>query len=126
MKIVLFIFMLAFSTLTMANCPVDPSDATEIQNTISNSETCYEAVYAAENCAWGSSIDVGFVNAAIKICDSERGPLSAVDQAAYDDLVEKCYKKYENEQGTMYLSAAAFCALKVADVYSSVFSSIED
>lgn len=124
MKTVLLLSVLILSNFAMADCPVDASNAEAIQTALDNTTSCYEAVNIAENCAWGSSMDVGFTATAQKVCDTSRPALTPLQQSIYDGLVLECGEKYKNEQGTMYRSAAGFCALKVAETFASIFSPV--
>lgn len=117
--------MLSFSSLILAECPIIDFDATSIQIAIDNASTCYEAADIAKECAFGSSIDVQFVGSALKTCEKDFVSISELEIATYNGLVNQCYKKYANLSGTMYRSFESFCALSVAEAFSSVFSTIE-
>ena len=118
----------ALSSVSFADeCPVkDTMDGEKIISTIAAAKSCYEASTVAESCAWGSSMDVQFVGAALKTCEKDFTKISKSNRAMYNALVSDCGKKYAKQQGTMYVSMTAFCSLSVAKTFSGIFSPIEE
>jgi hypothetical protein len=92
---------------------------------IKAAKSCYDADQIATQCAWGSSADVEIAGAAGDICaNAFRGKLTAVDKKAYLTLIHKCQIKYANIQGTMYISAEAFCEESVGKLLSDLYSPV--
>ena len=102
-------------------CPVDDSNSDNIRRAIGSSESCHEAATIAESCAYGSSIDVVFAGDAVDVCERDFTHISMPQRETYQALVSQCRTKYEKEEGTMYRSAAAFCALQIARAFSSAY-----
>ncbi len=98
----------------------------KVDKAISSSSSCYEAKAFAESCAMGSSIDLQIGHSAEKKCANDfLRKLSKVDKDIYQKLLKKCDEKYEKMQGTMYMSASAFCRLDVAALFSNLYTSAE-
>ena len=117
-KIILSLLVLVASQILPAvECS---SEAEVIISQISSSKSCYEASQIAQECAWGSSIDVQFVGAASEICLANYDSWSDKHKIILSTLSEDCNKKYENEQGSLYRSMNAFCYLGVVEVLSSL------
>jgi hypothetical protein len=77
------------------------------------------ALKVAEACAYGASADVQFGAAVEKKCEGDfLAGLKAPRKQAYAREMGVCDRKYRNQSGTMYLSAAAFCRAEVARRYS--------
>ena len=77
------------------------------------------ALKVAEACAYGASADVQFGAAVEKKCEGDfLAGLKAPRRQAYAREMGVCDRKYRNQSGTMYLSAAAFCRAEVARRYS--------
>ena len=77
------------------------------------------ALKVAEACAYGASADVQFGAAVEKKCEGDfLAGLKAPRKQAYPREMGVCDRKYRNQSGTMYLSAAAFCRAEVARRYS--------
>ena len=77
------------------------------------------ALKVAEACAYGASADVQFGAAVEKKCEGDfLAGLKAPRKQAYARKMGVCDRKYRNQSGTMYLSAAAFCRAEVARRYS--------
>ncbi len=122
MKTVFFLLAVALSCTyshqaQAVNCP---ADAYEIEQMISSAGSCYEAVKIANECAWGSSVDVGLAGAASDICLKNYAQWSNKHKMVLATLAEDCDAKYAGQQGTMYLSMNAFCKLGVIQVISDL------
>ncbi len=119
LKSALFVLTILFSQLVASAECIDANgediySRPEIFSVlIENSETCYEAKQLAEACAYGSSLDAMTAGLAYGVCESE---LQAQDPS--QELVKLltkmeglCADKYEQMDGTMYISMNAFCYL---------------
>ncbi|MFN3695880.1 MAG: hypothetical protein ACK4VO_00455 [Pseudobdellovibrio sp.] len=119
--IVSFSAMQAFAL----DCPVQfGSDnyIDDVANKIQASKSCYDAVELAEACAMGSSIDAAIMPTAERKCGKDFWKkLTSQEKQSYNKLQSKCDTKYNNMQGTMYVSAKAFCKLNVAKLYSDLY-----
>lgn len=119
----LSLFALLLSVNAMAvDCP---SSAEEVQLQIEQQTECYFAAQIARECAWGSSIDVQFVAAATEKCMDFEPKMKRSDKKMYKSLMNKCAKKYENEEGTLYRSMHAHCTLNVIELMHNLFSPVE-
>ncbi len=129
MKLFAALVVLIASNVALAGeCPV--TDLTDYQTNvitlIEATKTCREAADLAENCAFGSSMDVGTTGAAMNVCEKDFGSkLKKSEQRTYSSLLNKCNSKYANMQGTMYMAAAAFCRLSVSQLYSNLYTPAE-
>jgi hypothetical protein len=111
---------------TESACPVPSYDADKIGEALDKAQTCYDAANIAERCAFGSSIDVGFVAQATEVCTQGFGKMSAEDTAAYKRLLDACAKKFEDSEGTLYRSMAAFCMLEVTKTFVEFYPETEE
>jgi len=94
----------------------------EVGKAIRAAETCDQAAEVAKVCAMGSSGDTQIAMAAERKCGLDFWrKLTRNDRAIYNSIQAKCNRKYEKSEGTMYISAAAFCRLRVAELYSSLY-----
>jgi hypothetical protein len=103
-----------------SSCPVD-GDADKILEAIEGGGNCYTAAGIAESCAYGSSLDVQFVAAATEVCSAGFGAMDAGTRQTYDYLVQRCWEKYENQEGTLYRAMAAHCTLEVTRLAATLF-----
>lgn len=93
------------------------NDPDAFQTEIASKEYCFQAVDLAESCAYGSSLDVSTAGIAYDICDGElkkQNP-SKEDLTLLSSMKDRCTKKYENEDGTMYRSMNAYCHLSAIE-----------
>ena len=75
---------------------------------------------------WGASGDGAITPVAERKCGLDFwNKLTASDKKIYNGLQAKCDAKYKDMQGTMYISAAAFCRLRVARLFSDLYSPAE-
>lgn len=121
MKLLLPILIL-FSSLFAIACPKDINDIDGIYEAIKESTSCYKASDIANQCSRQSASDASLVALAVEVCEKELPELSLVDSVVFDRMKNQCYKKYENEEGGQYESAASFCKLKVVNTFVSVFA----
>ncbi|MCE9574520.1 MAG: hypothetical protein K8W52_15335 [Deltaproteobacteria bacterium] len=82
-------------------------------------KSCGEASQIAEGCMMAASGDVAIAGRATEICRKDFARNKA-DKALFTKLTQRCEKKFRGMDGTMYISARAFCALDVARLLSSL------
>ena len=104
-----------------SSCPVDGFDADKILEAIEGGANCYTAAGIAESCAFGSSLDVQFVASATDVCSAGFSAMPAGIRQTYDALMSRCWEKYENQEGTLYRSAAAYCTLEVTRLAATLY-----
>jgi hypothetical protein len=108
-----------------SSCPIADYDADKISAAIDGAGSCFVAAGIAESCAYGSSLDVSFVASATAICESGFGSMIEADKSAYETLLGKCAKKYENTEGTLYRSMNAYCDLEVTKLFTALYPESE-
>ena len=112
-----------------AECPVEmltDGYLDNVEKAIASKTSCYEAVEIAESCAMGSSMDSAIAGTAeVKCTATFQKKLNRADARTYASLQKKCNDKYKDMQGTMYISAAAFCRLNVSQLYSNLYTPAE-
>jgi hypothetical protein len=111
MKTLLLAFALVLSSTAFAQEVTCSPDAGEIIASIEATTTCYDASTIAENCAWGSSVDVGIAGAAYDVCLKEAGKLTSADKKLLSTMEKRCEKAWANREGSLYRSAHSFCKL---------------
>jgi hypothetical protein len=85
--------------------------------------TCDAAMALFDACAYGGSGDAGLGAAVIENCEAGfAAKLSGAQRKAYDKEMKACVAKYRGKEGTMYISAAAFCRAGVAQRYARRFA----
>jgi hypothetical protein len=99
-------------------------DADKIGEALEGAQTCYDAANIAERCAFGSSMDVGFVAQATAVCTKGFGNMTGEDATAYKRLLDACAKKFEDAEGTLYRSMAAFCMLEVTKTFTEFYPEV--
>jgi len=121
-------FLLAGSALA-TECPFQIASDNYVEDVLSaidKAETCNQASELAQACALGSSIDTTIAGQAEQKCDADfQKKLSKTERTTYDRLQKKCLKKYEAMEGSMYRSFHAFCRLRVAELYSTLYTPAE-
>lgn len=118
-KLILIAVTCVLSVRALAqDCPFQgPTDSQEILNAIRSTTSCGNASEVAESCAWGSSKDVEFVGAAVKVCMASM-VLSQTESGLLSVLEDKCDQKFRNALGTMYIAMNAFCHLDAVKLFS--------
>lgn len=82
---------------------------------LSEAKSCEAAVAKIHECAWGSSADTQLAPIVISKCEKTFFyKLSPAAKKAYGDEMQLCAYEYAQQQGTMYMSAAALCQVDVA------------
>lgn len=108
-----------------AECPVD-FNVEAILQALNLAQSCPEAINISRACAFGSSFDVQTTSIAAKACLAEIAPsLTERDLAILDRLLVACQEKYAAQDGTLYRSAAAFCALEVIEGFHAALTPAE-
>ncbi|MBR1149809.1 hypothetical protein [Bradyrhizobium sp. JYMT SZCCT0428] len=81
--------------------------------------SCNRAMQIASACSGGATGDVGLTDAVEEKCEGDfLARLKRAQKKAYQREKDACDRKYSGEEGTMYISFAAFCRAKVAQRYS--------
>ncbi|MBR1248998.1 hypothetical protein JQ609_18940 [Bradyrhizobium sp. AUGA SZCCT0169] len=81
--------------------------------------SCNRAMQIASACSGGATGDVGLTDAVETKCEGDfLARLKAQQKKAYQREKDACDRKFSHEEGTMYISFAAFCRAKVAQRYS--------
>ena len=110
--------------LSLGSCPVWAEDcpATSRDDVIAAMEkapSCSRAMEIASACSSGATGDVGLTDAVEARCEGDfLGRLNARQKRTYQREKDACDRKYSRQEGTMYISFAAFCRAKVAQRYS--------
>ncbi len=109
-----------------AECPVSPETENYLDKVVAeiqNAGGCLGAVGVAESCALGASGDGKIVAAVVPVCEAGfLTKLTTNERNSYENLLSKCFKKYENLSGSMYYSAALFCAMDVTRMHFQIFT----
>lgn len=112
------------------DCPVTehgPDYIDKVNRAIKAAKGCEQGAEIAEACAFGASGDLGIASVAERKCGLDFwSKLSAAEKQVYNGLQAKCDAKYKGFDGTMHLSANAFCRLGVARLYSSLYRPVDD
>lgn len=102
-----------------AECPFEPLEREKIVAAIAGAATCPAAFDVMNSCLTVAGGDVELANTVIDKCEATfLGGLDAKTKAAYQKERTSCVKKYEGEQGTMYVSFTVTCEAKVAVRYA--------
>lgn len=122
------LFLASFQVLA-AECPVPfgtENYLDKVADAITATKGCEQGVAVAEACELTDSGDQVIAGAARGKCENDfLSKLSSADQQTYIGLMTKCHDKYQDMQGTMYISFEAFCRLNVARLYSELYTLAE-
>jgi len=104
-----------------AECPtLDGAGRLEL---LEHAPTCDRSLELFELCSYGASGDVGLSTVVIKKCEGDfLAKLNASQRRTYGREQQRCAHKYEKEEGTMYVSFAAFCTADLARSYAHRFA----
>jgi hypothetical protein len=104
-------------------CPGD-LDAEGKEELLRKAPTCDGAMELFEACAYGATGDTGLSDAVIENCEQGfASRLSTAQRKSYNAEVKRCDAKARGgRDGTMYISAAAFCRAGVAQKYARRFA----
>jgi hypothetical protein len=104
---------------TPKECPVTEHSLDAIETAIAKAASCEQSMDTFQACAYGASGDVALGQAAIGKCEGDfLDKLNARQKRVYVREVERCWRRYRREGGTMYRSFEAMCAAGVAQAYS--------
>jgi hypothetical protein len=127
--LVLIALVASLSPAFALDCPVkdhDPTFIDRVGQAIKSAKSCGEGAEIAEACAFGASGDTAIAPVAERKCGLDFWQkLKPAERQVYNGLQAKCEAKYRDMDGTMYISAAAFCKLDVARLYSTLYSPAE-
>jgi hypothetical protein len=100
-------------------CPGD-LDAEGKEELLRKAPTCDGAMELFEACAYGATGDTGLSDAVIENCEQGfASKLSTSQRKSYNAETKRCDAKARGgRDGTMYISAAAFCRAGVAQKYA--------
>jgi hypothetical protein len=99
------------------DCPAKSRD--EVTAAMKTAPSCKRAMQIASACSGGATGDVGLTDAVEERCEADfLARLKAPQKRAYQREKDACDRKYSREEGTMYISFAAFCRASVAQRYS--------
>ena len=128
-KLLALAFVLLSAPGFAADCPIkfgDDDYLDKVGAAIKAAKDCEDGAAIAEACALGASGDTSIAPVAERKCGLDFWTrLTAQDKRVYSALQAKCDAKYGQMEGTMYISANAFCRLKVARLYSELYSAAE-
>jgi hypothetical protein len=127
--ILLLMAFLSAGSAFAIDCPVKERGPDYIDNVgraIKAAQSCEDGAAIAEACAFGASGDSAIAPVAERKCGLDFWQkLSAADRQVYNGLQARCDAKYKDMEGTMYISANAFCRLSGARLYSSLYRPAE-
>ncbi len=109
-----------------AECPVTDFGPEAIRQAIASADSCQTAIAISRACAYGSSFDQQTAGIAGDRCLAEIEPLFPGDRATLNRLQRACTEKYADQQGTMFLSFAAFCRLEVIEGFHDALTPFDD
>ncbi len=100
-------------------CP-DGLDGEGKEQLLRKAPTCNGAMELFVACAYGASGDTGLSVAVIENCETGfASKLSKAQRTAYNAALKRCDARARGgREGTMYISAAAFCRAGVAQSYA--------
>lgn len=104
---------------TTSECPAKTTAMDDIIEVLNKAPTCERAMKLFEACEYSASGDAQFGAVVEKKCEADfLDHLKAPRKLTYQRELRVCDRKYQNEQGTMYVSFTAFCRAEVAQRYS--------
>jgi hypothetical protein len=99
-----------------------PFDLDKVEKAVQDAPTCSNSLRLFSHCQMGASADVHTAGIITERCEAEFLPrLTKSQLQAYKRDQNRCYRKYRNEQGSMYRSAEAYCAAEAAERYARRF-----
>jgi hypothetical protein len=100
-----------------ADCPFAGPD---VDDGLTAAPTCKAAARLLSDCALGASGDVARGGIVREKCERDFLPgLGPKEARAYRAGLARCARKYAKQEGSMYRSMAAFCAVELAERYSA-------
>jgi len=106
----------SFLTSAQEPCHYGSEDAFgALANDLSQAKSCAAAAAKMHECAWGSSADTRLAPIVVAKCEKVfLRKLSPKALRGYAEEMQLCAYEYSQQQGTMYMSAAALCQVDVA------------
>jgi hypothetical protein len=99
-----------------------PFDLDKVEKALQDAPTCSKSLQLFSHCQMGAGSDVHTAGIITEKCEAEFLPrLTKARRQAYKREQNRCYRKYRNEQGSMYRSAEAYCAAEVAERHARRF-----
>ncbi len=100
------------------------NDLDLIVEEIGKKQYCFQAVDLAEDCAWGAAADMQITSVASTICmkEFEKNKPSEKLNSQLKNMQSLCDENYNKLEGTMYLSANAFCCLNALEWVNNISS----
>jgi uncharacterized protein len=87
---------------------------------LSQATSCAAAAAKMSDCAWGSSADTQLAPIVVAKCEKTfYRKLSPAAQKRYADEMQSCAYEYAQQEGTIYMSAAALCQVDIAARYAA-------
>jgi len=123
-KVLIMMVILVSMNSYGGECPIafgNDDYMDKVLTAIESKKSCTEENEITEACAMGSSMDVQFVNSALKQCTKRVNRSATVKKAVYD-ASNLCTKKYARSSGTLAMSARAFCQLEVTMLYDNLLA----
>ncbi len=130
MKKGMVVFCVTFLVTTgayAAGCPVSHEDVDyqeKVTQLIETASSCENASQIAVSCAWGSNIDLIFVQEAQQKCVSRINAHTSV-KALVSSSNQLCEKKFSGISGSLANSSRAFCFLDVSRFFDKLLSPAE-
>jgi hypothetical protein len=99
-----------------------PFDLDKVEKALQDAPTCSKSLQLFGPCQMGAGSDVHTAGIITEKCEAEFLPhLTKRQQQAYKLEQSRCYRKYRNEQGSMYRSAEAYCVAEAAERHARRF-----
>jgi hypothetical protein len=99
------------------DCPAKSRD--DVMTALKAAPSCKRAMQIASACSSGATGDVALADAIETRCEGDfLARFNARQKRIYQREKDACDRKFSHEEGTMYISFAAYCRAKVAQRYS--------
>lgn len=113
--ILVFLFSVAAAASVQAQDPCNFGSFEASAKELREAKSCEAAVARMHDCMWGSSADTQLAPIVIKKCEKRFfDKLSPVAKKRYGEEMQLCAYEYAQQEGTLYMSAAAVCQVDVA------------
>jgi hypothetical protein len=121
---VLLLVMPPLAPVRAQDCPAEGSGWEGREDAVRKAPTCNEALKVAESCAYGATGDTGLTDIVIEKCEADfLTRFSTAQRKTYKAEIKRCDAKARGgREGTMYISAAAFCRAGVAQRTAAKFA----
>src|SRR5436305_8251990 len=113
------VLALGVAPLRAEVCPAKSNSIDDVIAAVNAAPSCDRAMKVFGSCQSGASADVQFGAAVEKKCEGDfLAQLKPPQTRAYQQELQVCDNRHQNQAGTMYLSFNAFCRARVAQHYS--------